>query len=571
MNNVKVNMVKNNVQRIMSIFLVLALVVGCFAAMPLPSVSAVDTATTIGFPGDSNPLDLKTSQSPIYLNDVATDLLKAVYTGNSANLPPSWTKISANGEKAPIEVDGKIVGYFVFDKQGNAPKPYEDFLKIEIYDNVLDFDGTVQILIRWHCSKYYAYADISAPGTYYIPQLMQDNGKTQSFDQIWIDPSYTPPTGPVTGTFSVAKLVDVDGNLVAITEWLGEVAPTYRNEIIFELYSSDIHATRGVKIVSCNLDENDMITFYNVESGWYLLDEVLGSAGSIFKKPDALHFYFYAGADYVVGHSSEFDYASLYKPVNGYSFPGYRCLGYPGLNSEGDLFYIGVCNDDGVEYASFCANGGSKNFAGDNHLGCNGYMVPKSFGTLERESGASYAEFVSALSWIEDNYGSIRSIDHVGSTERVVTQTVIWALLGAVDVNDDPSAPWASVNLSSDEKEAVEAALAAAEAGYVGINKDDRIVDLVYLTCADPTHTFEYCQPQLVPVFAGEVSFINKLTTDPTGSLTITVDVKKQYDEVCFYDVYAQDFYDVYAQDFYDVYAQDFYDVYAQDFYDVYA
>ncbi|MCL2498531.1 MAG: hypothetical protein FWF06_07965, partial [Symbiobacteriaceae bacterium] len=151
-----------------------------------------------GFPGDSKPLALLKNQAPVYLDGAKTNLLEAVYNGNSANLP-NWTKISANKEKVSIKLDGVIVGEFTFDKSGNGPKGYEDFLKITIFENL---PKGAEVNIRWHCSKYYAYADLTVPGVYYIPQLMQDNGKTQSFDQIWI--GITKPA-PQTATVIVEK------------------------------------------------------------------------------------------------------------------------------------------------------------------------------------------------------------------------------------------------------------------------------------------------------------------------------------------------------------------------------
>ena len=194
---------KNKLKKIVSTILVLALITGCFAAMPGISVQAFG-----GYPGDSKPLKLLANQAPVYKDKVATNLLEAVYDGNGANLP-GWNKISGNGEKVNIIVNGIKVGYFEFDKKGNvADKGFTDFLKIEIYDNILTLGGKAEVGIRWHCSKYYAYADLSAPGIYWIPQLMQDNGKIQSFNQILLGTSYTPPvssTGSLKITADVTK------------------------------------------------------------------------------------------------------------------------------------------------------------------------------------------------------------------------------------------------------------------------------------------------------------------------------------------------------------------------------
>jgi len=185
-----------NKKSTLSILAVFALIMSCFAAAPWTA------SAEIPIPDTSPPLPLLPGQAPIYLNNAQTDRLKAVYTGNSANIP-GWEKITANGAQVYIRFNGDTVGYFVFNKQGNAPAPYQEFLKITIYGNN---SAAVAVTIRWDCSKYYAYADISAPGDYYIPQLMQDNGKTQSFDQIWLNTTLD-PTGLLTPVPELSTLL----------------------------------------------------------------------------------------------------------------------------------------------------------------------------------------------------------------------------------------------------------------------------------------------------------------------------------------------------------------------------
>ncbi|MCL2150518.1 MAG: hypothetical protein FWH51_06315, partial [Dehalococcoidia bacterium] len=53
--------------------------------------------------------------------------------------------------------------------------------------------------------------------------------------------------------------------------------------------------------------------------------------------------------------------------------------------------------------------------------------------------------------------------------------------------------------------------------------------DVVYMTCENPDHDFEFCQPQIVPIFGGSDRFDN---TTAYGSLTVsnTVEAYEQYD-----------------------------------------
>ena len=81
-------------------------------------------------------------------------------------------KISANKSYNEIKLEGGVVGYFTFDK--NA-----EYVEITLVRNVI-------VNIEWSCSKYYASIALDGVGVYLLPQLLQDNGKTQSFNQIWI-------------------------------------------------------------------------------------------------------------------------------------------------------------------------------------------------------------------------------------------------------------------------------------------------------------------------------------------------------------------------------------------------
>ena len=237
-------------------------------------------------------------------------------------------------------------------------------------------------------------------------------------------------------------------------------------------------------------------------TGWYAIVETLTPAGeALFALPEPLYVYVavFSGIPQVTesvgGNGSglvitNFNYGALYTIINGYGSQYIKTLGYPGLNNTGDVFYIGVTDTEtGAVYSSFCAHAGSKNFAGDNHLGCSGYLV------AELVEG-NYADFLSAFNYIEDKYGDL-------NVNRVITQTVVWALLGAVDVNSEA---FANTNLTEAEK----AAIIDVMSNYQGYTGNGTVVDLVYMTCETHADDFEYCQPQLIPIY-GKVIFENTL------------------------------------------------------------
>ena len=214
--------------------------------------------------------------------------------------------------------------------------------------------------------------------------------------------------------------------------------------------------------------------------------------------------------------ADEFDKTALYTIINGWG-SGYT-LGYPGLNNEGDIFPIGVktTDSDGIEkkYDSFCAHAGSETFAGS--IGCSGYLVEPDPSYIE---SVDYANFLSAFNYIEDKYGSV-------ADNRALTQVIIWALLGTIDVD-------------SDEFDAIEAwkvdktAARDVMANYSGYVGDQKIKELVYLTCEAHGLTQEgmkHCQPQLVPLY-GEEPIV------PQGSLKII----KTVDGLAF-NIWAQDY-----------------------------
>jgi hypothetical protein len=152
-NNVQVNNVKGlklkykNLLPIVSVFLLLCL----FAQVvshPVLSAAVQEPVTINGW----------------YYEDVVT------YAGNSGAI--LGDKITANNEKYEIMLVDEVVGNFVFLK--NNP-----YLGIVILEDVV-------VEVTWNCASKYASCTLNGAGLYMLPQLVQDNGKTQSFNVIWI-------------------------------------------------------------------------------------------------------------------------------------------------------------------------------------------------------------------------------------------------------------------------------------------------------------------------------------------------------------------------------------------------
>ncbi|MDR2203196.1 MAG: rhodanese-like domain-containing protein, partial [Nitrososphaerota archaeon] len=81
-------------------------------------------------------------------------------------------KITANGAEYNITLDGEVVGSLVFNKND----PYITII----------LTSTVVVDVTWSCASKYADCTLDGVGVYKIPQLLQDNGRTQSFNAIWI-------------------------------------------------------------------------------------------------------------------------------------------------------------------------------------------------------------------------------------------------------------------------------------------------------------------------------------------------------------------------------------------------
>lgn len=300
------------------------------------------------------------------------------------------------------------------------------------------------------------------------------------------------------GRLQIAKTV----NGVAFDVWIEEAykgdVDALLSGISFELYeaSDGTYDDSTDPIAIGKLSKNDGLIdfgFMNLESGWYAVVEILsGEAADVFSGTVVVQYFYISatGTGYVVDN---FDYDAFYTIVNGYG-QGYT-LGYPGLNNQGDIFPIAVKNtDSGIEYASFCANAGSMNFAGDNGLDCSGYMVAEDLETVL----ANYADFLAAYNYIEDHFGSLNE-------NRAVTQVVTWILLGAIDVE---SPEFAAIEDWKLDKDAV---LKVME-NYEDYTGEGKVVNIVFMVCENPEHKFITCQPQIVPIY--DPAFNNKFFTD---------------------------------------------------------
>ena len=294
-----------------------------------------------------------------------------------------------------------------------------------------------------------------------------------------------PDLEPTKGGIGILKTVDGIG----ITDKYSNMPEIYNLIQTFRLYKVNAKndPIEGLTpVAEANVDAQGKLLFSNLELGWYAVEEILTDAGKlVFEEAPVMYIYVNSAGSSVGG---TFDYDAFYTIVNGYGWEGSRILGYPGLNNNGDLFYIAVTNTGtGVEYVSFCANAGSTNFAGEGGVGCSGYY--KAFSPNE-------PKYLAAFNYIENTYGSLNE-------NRAITQTVIWAILGAVDVDSDL---FEATNLTGGEKAAVRDVMAHLD--YDGFGG---IVDVVYMVCDQyPEHNFEHCQPQIVPVYAEKPVFDNK-------------------------------------------------------------
>jgi len=344
------------------------------------------------------------------------------------------------------------------------------------------------------------------------------DGKNMQFTH-WNPPPPPPPDDPTPkGTLTVEKWVG-GANIMTwlVNDYTGDWFELLES-MTFELYAVAGNGApwSGTPIDVVIVNGAGQIAFGEVDAGWYaIVEKFTAPASDIFNIPDALYVYVGAGiADAIIigggGEGSgrisviDFDYDAFYTIVNGYG-AGY-VLGYPGLNNSGDIFYIGVTNTTtGEEYASFCANAGSRAFAGQSGLGCAGYLVAENF-----RDDADLSDFVSAYNYILDTYG-----EEFGNLNdlRGVTQIITWYLLeGGMNLD---LINWAAVEAGTAAIKGIPGAKAIVEdviANYEGYKSTNAngIVDVVYMTC-EHNHAYADCQPQLVPIYAKTTIFENAL------------------------------------------------------------
>jgi hypothetical protein len=605
-------MVKNSIQKIMSIFLVLALVAGCFAVMPLSTNAAVavvsdfdadsdywisDTWVSHGgyvtvntmftdgtFWGDQK--DIRNADgvivtrpdNVIYDFEVRTSLdddyvsyasFCAHYGSTSfGGLDTSYMVGTMDSE---LKTDILAAFNYIYDTYGSLDG-WQEAVRFEDCSRPITLEGSTRVLSQivvwmlidneiadmyatvgcggWDYGNYAssgineAVADVLTAvedgytGAGVVKDLVFLVGPNYPNDEITVQPQIVPliadPDPPVPDR-SLKKTV----NGVAFEIWCEKT--DYTEEEILAGITFTLHAAVSKDDISqtsvqCGFEngfiefsidalrsefsrapkdsDSDIARF--IGSSLYAIQEKFepGSlAEDLFNEPQVLLIEYQKLDDptYV------FDYTALYTIINGY--PG-RTLGYPGLNNNGDIFYIGVKNTKtSAVYDSFCAHAGSLTFAGEQ--GCSGYMVADN--RMEAETDAkSYADFVYAYNYIKDYYGDL-------NVNRAITQVVTWVLLGAIDVDAvdaEGNNLLDKTTLTQEENAAVRSVIE----NYKGYQGAGNIVDVVYMTCElHGTSEFgqNHCQPQLVPVYNGYV-FKNTLK-DPDCSLTVTVNAQERY------------------------------------------
>lgn len=118
------------------------------------------------------------------------------------------TQISKNKSYNEIKLDGEVVGHFTFDKDASP-------LSISITKNV-------NVIVEWKCAKYYMAIALEGIGVYELPQILQDNGKLQKFNQVWVSfgamlapgtiiNGAVPKTTTLTPVATSAELADAPG------------------------------------------------------------------------------------------------------------------------------------------------------------------------------------------------------------------------------------------------------------------------------------------------------------------------------------------------------------------------
>ena len=517
---------RNKTQKsILSIVLVLALVVSCFATLPMTSAAT----QTIYLKGSGSSFDADEWQDTFKAAENLgqyPNVWHLVYTGNNLNAITKMQITFTNGEVFYWEPD---MG-FSTNGGGNNPgwiivAPYD--WKIAYVDSGNNNESGSFVVtsesgnLNFNISGKIIGKPDDPRGAVSIAKNVGDMPLiTWAFDEYDGNPD---------DLLSGMIFLLHDGELPDLDVRIHSARNKY--ELLRDV-DGDINEMRGfvVAVGTFNIVEEKIVfnTFgksFNEFQGLYWVDELLtGTAKDVFNQIDPVPVFIGTNG---VG-SVTFDYNTLYTIVNGYNRPDRRTLNYPGLTNNGDLFYIGVTNvNTGKEYVSFCANAGSERFAGDNDLKCRGYM---------RATSANDVRFLSAFNYIEDKYGDLNE-------NRAITQTVIWAILTAVDVN---SALFGATYLSDAEKAAVKDVMAMYE-GYTG---NGIVVDVAYMICEEhgvSPDGLKNCQPQIVPIY---VEPITNTVRDLDCSLTVTVDATEQYRIKTYQPVWQKTYQPVWQKEF---------------------
>ena len=330
------------------------------------------------------------------------------------------------------------------------------------------------------------------------------------------------PKEPDLGSLEFEKKVgDDELNLVA---WLKDVLEYTDAEVAAILSGLEFTLTNkddSSIVYTAHPDGNGIVSFTNIIPGTYILTEQLinSAAASVFNAMDPIEINIGEGPNSftVLGATISGNIAGpaindgdLFEIINGFGWHSYdplnNGLGYASgeLNNDGDLFYIGVRNltapNEGAEFDSFCAYAGAKSFSS------SGYMIAHSMND---------PDYLSAFNYIVDNYygdgfGTFADSGLADqSFARKVAQTVVWYLLGAINI--DSPGYWDGVKLSLDEIAAVEATIASYP-GYVG---SGTVIDVVYMSSTFNPDDPENNQPQIVPIF-GTFFVKNEPKNDPS-------------------------------------------------------